>query len=385
MVSSGTLALVDFTRQGKLHHLAFRIGGRLLLGKEKRDRLLEAHARKKLWKKFGLSDEAVRKTKRRISYVGWLGHDNLGDEALYKINTEIFEPFHLIPEIGTPYYSKITLFGGGTLLPSYASKVIPNEYNYGYGVGVRNPHFWGEPNASLTEKMKILNFRYLGVRGNTSKRLLNNWGIDCEVIGDPCLLLEPNHYEEGERGEGEKKIAINVGSDGLVWGDDEERVFREVGRLCKILKRSGYHPILIPFYRNNLHDIQRISEATNTRVFRNWMNIQEVLDLIASCRVLIGEKLHSVIFSAATHTPFISLEYRPKCRDFAETLGFEKYIVKTDGIKAEKVMRTFYDLSNNWTEMHRELVRNVETYRKRLRQFATKIKKDIQFNIAGEP
>jgi len=374
--------------EGTLRYLFFRIGARVLLGKKRRDRLLEVYLQEELFKKMGISRRAIEKMKRRITYVGCLGYENLGDEALYRVCTKVFKPYHLIPEIGKPltrvskpHYSKITLFGGGTLLPTFASIIPPNKYNYAYGVGVRNPSFWGEFDQSLIEKVKKFNFRYLGVRGYTSKRLLSNWGIGSEVVGDPGLLLEPKCYEEVGRKEKKRKIAINVGSAGWLWGGDQEKVYREVAKLCRFLQKSGYRPVLIPFYKKNLNDIRRISVLTNTPIFKNWMDVQKVLDFIASCRIMIGEKLHSNVFSAATYTPFISIEYTPKCREFAETMGFEKYIIRTDEITTKKIMVIFWDLLDNWNEMYEKLVKNVESYRKKLIKFAELIKKDIKMNL----
>lgn len=307
----------------------------------------------------------------KITYVGWVGHDNLGDEALYQSNKKLFNPYRLVPD-NNKQHSKITLFGGGTLLPYWSRLVMPNKYNYAYGVGVRNPSFW-EKTDPFINQVKNFNFRFLGVRGNTSKKLLRDWGIDSKVIGDPCLLLSSSTREREN-----KKIAINVGSDGLVWGGGQERVFVEVAKLCKVLKRDRYNPILIAFSKDDVPHIKEISKITNTNMFEGWRSTKRTLDLIASSYILIGERLHSIIFSAATHTPFISLEYRPKCQDFAETVGFEKYCIRTDKMTSEKVMALVYSLSENWTEMHEELVKKVKKYCKELREFADEIKKDIQ-------
>ena len=310
---------------------------------------------------------------RKITHVGWLGHKNLGDEALYEACKNIFRPYQLVHD-NNRHHSKISLFGGGTLLPVWTWLVMPNRYNYAYGVGVMDPAFWGEFHPLMIEQIKRFNFRHIGVRGNTSKKLLDAWGIDSTVIGDPCLLLEPTQYEKKE----DARVAINVGSIGLIWGGNREQVFMEMAKVCKLLRKKGYHPVLIPFWEDDLPHIKMVSRATSTEIFGDWADIQKVLDFIASCRVLIGEKLHSLVFSAAMHTPFISIEYRPKCRDFAETLGFKDYSIITDRLVAERIMAMFNKLSDNWTEMEKQLIENVKIYRRKLRVFADCIKKDIE-------
>lgn len=41
-------------------------------------------------------------------------------------------------------------------------------------------------------------------------------------------------------------------------------------------------------------------------------------------------KLHAGILAAAANVPFVSLEYRPKCRDFAASLDWEDSLIRTD-------------------------------------------------------
>ena len=175
-------------------------------------------------------------------------------------------------------------------------------------------------------------------------------------------------------------VAVNVSSVSSIWGwgGNRERVLKEAIDLCRILKQYGYHVILIPFEKNDVRFVSRVSEVANVEIFTNWTDIQSVIDFIATCHILIGEKLHSTVFSASTYTPFISLGYRPKCLDFAKSVGFEKYLIRTDEMTAEKVMKLFYNLSDNWSEMHQQLIRNVKKYRRKLRKFATQIIEDIE-------
>lgn len=311
--------------------------------------------------------------KRAITYVGWTGHCNIGDEALYLVNTKLFNQYRLVPS-PKEKYSKISLFGGGTLFPYYAQALYPNKYNYAIGVGVRNPTFWGRLDSYATEMVKRHRFRFLGVRGNISKKILRTLEIESQVVGDPCLLLEPSLYPK----KNDRLIALNVGTspDGI-WGDSEH-LLKQVIEFCKHLKMAGYQLVLIPFWKDDLSYIKQVSEAADVDIFKEWNDIQKVLDFIASCYVLVGEKLHSVVFSAATYTPFICMEYRPKCLDFAESVGFEKYTIRTDQISSLKLIKLFFDLLDNWTDNRNLLMKKVDGYRKTIRQFAAQIIDDIE-------
>lgn len=301
----------------------------------------------------------------------------MGDEALYLANQMVFSSYKLMPDFRRlgRQCSSITLLGGGTVLPHWSLWIRPNRYNYAFGVGVRNLAFWrARPWRTLElaeaiEKTKRFNYRKVGARGNMSRELLRDWGIDSEVIGDPCLLLEPKSYKNRR----DKVIAVNVSR-------MSSRVSRkETIKLCRDLRKDGYCIVLIPFCRKDIPYTREVSEVANVDVFENWTDIHHVLDFIANCQVSIGERFHLPVFSATTYTPFIMLEYeRPKFLEFAQIMGFEKYTIRIDEMTARRVRALFYKLLDNWSEMQSQLIRNVKTYRRKLREFAARIIDDIE-------
>jgi len=123
--------------------------------------------------------------------------------------------------------------------------------------------------------------------------------------------------------------------------------------------------------------LKRMAAEEDIYFFDDWFNIESTLDLIASCKILIGQKLHSLGFSAVAATPFIGLEYQPKCYDFAESVGFENYTIRTDMVSAEKIMKLIDSLLENYRDMQQKLVRRVETYRERQKKFAERVIRDI--------
>ncbi len=312
--------------------------------------------------------------REEIVYIGWIGHDNMGDEALYRVSQEIFKPYRLVKNHFT-HHSRITLFGGGTVFPEWPAFILPNRYNYAFGVGVRNPSFFGEFHPLLINRMKRFDFRFLGVRGHISQGILSGLGIESEIIGDPCLLLASEHSVKRE----ETRIGINVGQTGnLLWGGDDERVLSETAKVCKALARKSYRPVLMPLCDADFPYLAEISENTNTEIFGEWRDLTKLLDFVRSCQVVVGEKLHSLVFSAATHTPFVSLEYRPKCREFIETMDFNDFNLRTDELTTDKIIGKLLDLLDSWDDMHELLQFKVRNYRQRLRGFADLIKEDIE-------
>lgn len=316
---------------------------------------------------------------RTITYVGCRG--NLVDEAYLKISQQIFSSYRVVSDprtIGFWYgkqHSKVNLFGGGTLLPFDSFWVRPNLYNYAFGVGVRDLSFKPEfYQKGVVEKIRRFNFRLLGVRGEQSKKTLRGWGIDSEVVGDPCLLLEPppNHKRN------QNLVGVNLSSFKAIWGNSPDKIVHEGIKICKSLRDKGYSIILIRFREEDPPALKEISRATGAPIFDRGNDVLGTLNLIASCKILIGEILPSTSFSAAAHTPFIMLSYQPKCTDFVDTVGFGKYAIRTDEMNCEKVIDLFEDLLNNWNAMQNVLIRNVATYRQKLRNLADRIIEDIE-------
>jgi polysaccharide pyruvyl transferase WcaK-like protein len=71
--------------------------------------------------------------------------------------------------------------------------------------------------------------------------------------------------------------------------------------------------------------------------------------------------------------PFISLEYRPKCRDFTALLGLEDFTVRTDEVSAERVLDLFGELSRNRPRYSDDLRLKVNRQREVLRQSSQNI------------
>lgn len=176
----------------------------------------------------------------------------------------------------------------------------------------------------------------------------------------------------------EKRIAINFGSDGILWGMNDSNVVREITSVIRILKKEGYEVILVPFNGKNAPLVQEVANREAVGFFDNWFNVESTVNLLASCKLLIGERVHSLALSAAAGTPFVGIEFQPPCYEVAQSVGFEDYTIRTDAVSEAKILNLLKILLENYEDMRRQLIHRVELYRKKQADFATQISQDIE-------
>ena len=312
---------------------------------------------------------------KKINFIGWQNHDNLGDEAIYYVDQKLFPKYNLVSS-NDRLISNITLFGGGTLLPHWPYICPINKYNYAFGVGVQDIKFIKNYKNCYIDLTKKSNFRYLMVRGYISQKILKSWGIQSEVIGDPVLSLEPNQYHSNPDS---KRIMINLAFyNDKVWGDNETNIYIQMKNFCEYLKTNGYNPIIIPFWKKDELIINRFANDLGLEVFKDWLDIEKTLNFIATGNALVGLKLHSLVFSAAAYVPFISIEYNPKCFDFSNSVGFDSYNIPTDKLTADKLIMLFNNLIKNRNMMKNQLEEKVSYFRLKQKEAVAKITQDIE-------
>jgi Polysaccharide pyruvyl transferase len=328
---------------------------------------------------------------RELNYVGWLGHENLGDEAIFEATKKLLAPYVLQPYNSYNFLSPtggknfpvfdgvgfhVSIFGGGTLLPDDITWVKPAKYNYLFGAAVKDPNFsskFSNFDDVTIARLRSFDFRLVGVRDEFSKGMLSGWGIRSEVIGDPALSIEPspNILRKSSR------IAVNVGCDGELWGGDQKRVVQELTRACSVLKDRGFELVAVPFSEQDVPYAKLLSIKSGIPIFDEWRNLRSTVDLIATCGIMIGQRLHSQVISAATFTPFVSLEYRPKCRAFAESLGYSRFSIRTDALNAKEILMKVDDLVADWKSVQSGLSQKVFFFRTKQQSFSKHLISDL--------
>ncbi len=313
-----------------------------------------------------------------MAYVGgFFGHDNLGDEALYEAVESLFNRCSLLKYPRKPWLTHIAgillrvhcaILGGGTLINRLASwrrlaercfEIFPASFVF--GTGVAHPEFWSSQpgwNDTLKEWKAILDkCSYIGVRGPLSAQLLADAGLSgVEVIGDPVLAFAADR-PPAAGSHVPNSLGLNIGqADGRLWGS-EDRILQEYVSLAKTAKKAGWRVKWFVVYPPDLVITQKAAGLSGTHqdIYEVYCDVNRYLELVRPLSTFVGMKLHATALATCAYVPSVMLEYRPKCRDFMQSIGQDKATIRTDRVKAEQVWEIVSAMNSKRTEAARAL------------------------------
>lgn len=324
----------------------------------------------------------------KIGYIGWLGHENLGDEVIYGAFKLLFNKHKVLP---FEYSNKLESFekirgrgvfnavclGGGTLIHPYGGETIKAfrialvkyKMSFIFGTGVEDPSFrdrsYNKSN-SFKEWVECLNKAYyIGVRGPLSKKILNENGFNnVEVVGD---LAISNSSERIKAKKKAKILGLNFGvTDNKIWGDGES-VLNFIVKFAKIMINKGWQLKIISA---NKRDESHVKEAIKRigkqiSVYSEYSSMEGAMGFFEDCDIFVGERLHSVILAMCAYTPSIMLEYNPKCLDFMASMELEEFSMRTDSLSLDKVIYCIDKIQDN-IEFYQGKIFDKMCYYKRL-------------------
>ena len=193
--------------------------------------------------------------------------------------------------------------------------------------------------ASLILVRERLSLNHLPAKGNLP---------NVRLTGDEAFLLEP-----GEKLSPQLAALVDgptVGVTAIEWefpGMSPARVehmrrryYEELaGTLNRLIEEKGLGVLFIPHlsgWRSHNDEaairevVQRIHRATAVRVAPHSVTPREAIALISRCKMFLGTRMHSVIFSIAASTPALAIGYLPKSRGIMSALGLEDWVVDID-------------------------------------------------------
>lgn len=298
----------------------------------------------------------------RVVLSGYYGFDNVGDEAiLYSIihalrdvrpdvNITVLsnEPEETrktygveavnrwkLKEVATAIKDSDGLIsGGGSLLQDETGmKSIP------YYTGIMKLAKWlGKPVFVYAQGMgpfrkkhnkwlvknTLQSVQGITIRDEDSKRLLESIGIrrEMDLVPDPVIGLSSSKFESGWMADQKitgKTVSVSVRD----WQAGKN--FKQ--RLAEALDRcsaDGITVIFVPMHGK--HDDETSREVAGLMKEKSLIapyaaSIEEKIAIFGKTDLLVGMRLHALIFAAIGYVPFVALSYDPKIDAFAEIAG----------------------------------------------------------------
>lgn len=183
------------------------------------------------------------------------------------------------------------------------------------------------------------------VRDAESAALLAKLGVSrppIQVTADPVFALPPPDVERGrailaEAGATEGPVIgmalrrWNDGADAAQWG----RAAVEA-----LVRDTGATVVLLPMHRpGDLEMAETIAAASQGRakVIRRALGVEDARSAAAAVEVLVGMRLHALIFAAAASVPVVAVSYDPKVASLMQEIGQADLSIPLAGIDPERL------------------------------------------------
>ncbi|MFA9423423.1 MAG: polysaccharide pyruvyl transferase CsaB [Sedimentibacter sp.] len=308
---------------------------------------------------------------KKILLAGYYGFGNLGDEAILemaleqileitdrknitvlsgnkeltskKYNVDTIDRYNLFSIIKKLKMSDILVFGGGSLLQDVTSKRSIYYYLFlirlakimnnkiimlSQGIG---PIINENSKRAVSNTLSMVDF--ITVRDKHSKEFLENIGVHENKIflsTDPVINFRAGESLENSQNK-TKKICFSLRN----WKDTD--VSDKISKVAGKLIENGIECHFIPFYYNeDLELIYQVEKNLKDKAvyYKEKLSTSEAFDIIKNMDVMVGVRLHSLIFAAAANVPFVAVSYDHKVDHFVNSVNM-KVACKINNIDVE--------------------------------------------------
>lgn len=298
----------------------------------------------------------------RVLISGYYGFHNIGDEAILKSiitalrqekpdikitvlsnDIEHTKNTYNVDAINRWNVAKIYLellksdgliSGGGSLLQDVTSSRPITYYTAIMKIAklARKPVFiYAQGVGPISEDKnkkavkKILNrVNYITLRDKESLDLVKSIGVtkEIEIVPDPVMGFSIDGFESNicDKYNGLKYITVSVRD----WEKATTNFLEKIAKSCDEIVASGTSVVFIPMHGE--HDYKTSKKVVNMMtekadIFDYNASIEEKILCIKNSELMIGMRLHALIFAATVNTPMIGISYDPKIDSFLDIVN----------------------------------------------------------------
>ncbi len=182
-----------------------------------------------------------------------------------------------------------------------------------------------------------------------------------EVTADPTMILKGKSkravaeiFRREHIPSGKTYIGISVRN----WSKNDRQFAEKIAHvLDQICKKYQVLPVFIPMkYPSDIKISQRVTELMRTKgyVLQQQYSVYEMIGIVEQMDMILGMRLHTLIYAASTGVPVIGLTYDPKVTGFLEDIGQQRFIDVSD-IDTELLYQLMQDVMENKSEIRQQL------------------------------
>lgn len=208
---------------------------------------------------------------------------------------------------------------------------------YAQGIGPVNRALFRAPIARAFRKAA-----YVSVRDETSAALLKQFGVSethVDVVPDPVMGLsmpEAHVDAAAANADGSPVVGVSV----RYWRTDRADLDRVAAALSTLAERRNVRLRFLPLHQGTDEDASRYVmeqlRGVACELAPAYEEPREMLREVSGCRLLLGMRLHSLIYAANREVPLLGISYDPKIDQFLDQLD-QRPVGSTEGIDAGRL------------------------------------------------
>lgn len=277
-------------------------------------------------KKEGLEVTVLSKTPRETENVYRV-------KSIYRYNL-----FRIIREMRK---TKMLLFGGGSLIQDVTSSKSIFYYLvilflarrmgmktmlYANGIGPVKKRFNRYLTAKILNKVDVIT-----LRDDKSDEELKSMGVtapDITITADPAFTLDVDGTLSGKYftnmagvPDGRRIGVVSIRE----WKESKSDFVDEMARLCDyMIEKHNIYPLFVPMqYPADLGISAGVMSKMKhaSYVINRELSVPEVFSVLSEAEIIIGMRLHSLIYATTLGIPAMALVYDPKVSAFMESIN----------------------------------------------------------------
>lgn len=332
----------------------------------------------------------------RVLISGYYGFHNIGDEAILKsiitalreqnpdikitvlsndvdhtkntYNVDAINRWNIPVIYASLLKSDGLISGGGSLLQDATSSrpiiyytvimklaKLANKPVFIYAQGV------GPIDNEKNKKIVKNNFNkcdYITLRDQESIDFVKSIGVtkSIDLVPDPVMGFSIDGFESNlcEKYKHEEYIAISVRR----WDKAKTDFLEKIAKACDEIVESGRKVVFIPMhgeydYKTSKSVIDMMNHQAE--VFDYEASIEQKILCIKYSKLMIGMRLHALIFAATVNTPMIGVSYDPKIDSFLKLVNQPCIGSVDENWKSEELASKSKSILSNYEKSKKEL------------------------------